>query len=341
MEVTDLYKEAGVNIDAGNETVRRIKSLVKTTYNPQVLGDLGSFGGLFAFPADQFRQPVLVSSTDGVGTKLKVAFALKQYDTVGYDLVNHCVNDILVQGAKPLFFLDYIGTGSLEPAEAEAIVSGLVKGCRENHTVLIGGETAEMPGMYAAGEFDLVGTIVGVVEREQLITGAGIRPGDAVLGLASLGLHTNGYSLARKICFEVLGLKATDYVAEVGNQIGAELLKPHKSYFNEIYPLIGRGLVQGLAHITGGGFYDNIPRILPDGCAVTIHKGSWDVLPIFKFLQEAGKVPDEQAYRVFNMGIGMVLICRQEHVAAVKAAIPGVYQLGEVVASSDKKVTIL
>lgn len=334
--MADLYKEAGVNIDAGNETVKRIKKLVKATYNDQVLGDLGSFGGLFAFPNRQFDRPVLVSSTDGVGTKLKVAFAMKKYDSVGYDLVNHCVNDILVQGAKPLFFLDYIGTGSLDPSVAEAIVSGLARGCRENGTVLIGGETAEMPGIYGTGEFDLAGTIVGVVEQDQLITGASIRPGDIVLGLASLGLHTNGYSLARKICFDKLGLKPTDLVSGIQNAIGTELLMPHKSYFNEVYPLITRGLVQGLAHITGGGFYDNIPRILPENCGVKIKKGSWDVLPIFKFLQQAGEVPDEQAYRVFNMGIGMVLICRPEDVVTIKDMVPGIYELGKVVEGAKK-----
>lgn len=338
--MTDLYKEAGVNIDAGNETVRRIKKLVRATYTPQVLGDLGSFGGLYAFPRDQFARPVLVSSTDGVGTKLKVAFAMKRYDTVGYDLVNHCVNDILVQGAKPLFFLDYIGTGSLDPETAEAIVSGLARGCRENGAVLIGGETAEMPGIYGAGEFDLVGTIVGVVERERVITGATIRPGDMVLGLASLGLHTNGYSLARRICFERLGLQPGDRVDGLAESIGAELLQPHKSYFNEVYPLLEQGLVQGLAHITGGGFYDNIPRILPDDCGVEIHKGSWDMPPVFEFLQQAGEIPDEQAYRVFNMGIGMVIICRPEAVKAIREQLPAVYQLGSVV-GGEKRVRMV
>lgn len=329
--MTDLYKEAGVNIDAGNETVRRIKGLVRGTYNNHVLGDLGSFGGLFAFPKNDYQEPILVSSTDGVGTKLKVAFALEKYNTVGYDLVNHCVNDILVQGAKPLFFLDYIGTGSLEPSNAEAVVSGLARGCRENGCVLIGGETAEMPGIYAPGEFDLVGTIVGVVDRELLITGANIAPGDVVLGLASTGLHTNGYSLARKICFEKAGLKPTDTIPELEESIGETLLASHRSYFNELYPLITRKALKGLAHITGGGFYDNIPRILPEGCGVEIEKGSWPVLPIFKFLQEAGNVPDEQAYRVFNMGIGMVIVCAAEMEAEVRKQVPEVYKIGKVV----------
>lgn len=329
--MADLYKSAGVDIDAGNEAVRRIKKLVRSTYNQQVLGDLGSFGGLFSFPAAEYHQPVLVSSTDGVGTKLKVAFALNQYNTVGYDLVNHCVNDILVQGAKPLFFLDYIGAGSVNPAVIEEIVSGLARGCRENDCVLIGGETAEMPGIYAQGEFDLVGTIVGVAEQEKVITGATIKPGDLVLGLPSLGLHTNGYSLARKICFELLGLKPTDTVSGLSGSIGEILLAPHRSYYQEVYPLIREGLLNGLAHITGGGFYDNIPRILPPGCGVRINKGSWPVLPIFKFLQTEGAIPDDQAYRVFNMGIGMVLICSPENLERVQAGLGESYLIGSVI----------
>jgi phosphoribosylformylglycinamidine cyclo-ligase len=338
--MADLYKEAGVNIDAGNEAVTRIKSLVKKTFNPQVLSELGSFGGLYALPVRDYRDPVLVSSTDGVGTKLKVAFALEKYDTIGYDLVNHCVNDILVQGARPLFFLDYIGTGVLKPAVVEAIVSGLARGCLENQCVLIGGETAEMPGIYSDGEFDLAGTIVGIVERDLLITGAGIAPGDLVLGLASTGLHTNGYSLARKICFETLQLKPTDKVDSLNNSIGLELLKPHRSYFNELYPLIARKLVKGLAHITGGGFYDNIPRILPDGCEVQIKKNTWQVPPIFQMLQKAASIPDSECYRVFNMGIGMAVVCSPDNLESIKTAVPEIYQIGQVVAG-EKKVTIV
>ncbi len=328
--MADLYKSAGVDIDAGNEAVRRIKNLVRGTYNQQVLGDLGSFGGLYSFPASEYRNPVLVSSTDGVGTKLKVAFGLNQYDSVGYDLVNHCVNDILVQGAKPLFFLDYIGTGSVNPATIESIVSGLARGCRENGCVLIGGETAEMPGIYSQSEFDLVGTIVGVAERDKVITGATIKPGDLVLGLPSLGLHTNGYSLARKICFDLLGLKPTDTVSGLSGSIGEVLLASHRSYFKEVYPLITEGLLSGLAHITGGGFYDNIPRILPPGCGVQINKGSWPVLPIFQFLQKAGDVPDDQAYRVFNMGIGMVIIGSPANLNRIQKLLPEAYQIGSV-----------
>jgi phosphoribosylformylglycinamidine cyclo-ligase len=328
--MTDLYKSAGVNIDAGIEAVKRIKKLVRGTYNQQVIGDLGSFGGLYSFPASEYHDPILVSSTDGVGTKLKIAFALNRYDSVGYDLVNHCVNDILVQGAKPLFFLDYIGTGSVNPINIESIVSGLARGCRENGCVLIGGETAEMPGIYSKEEFDLVGTIVGVADRKQVIAGSNIKPGDLALGLPSLGLHTNGYSLARKICFDDLGLKPTDVVAELSDSIGNVLLAPHRSYFKEVYPLIEDGLINGLAHITGGGFYDNIPRILPSGCGVQINKGSWPILPIFEFLQKKGSVPDDQAYRVFNMGIGMVLICRPENLDRIQKALPECYIIGTV-----------
>ncbi len=338
--MADLYKGAGVNIDAGNEAVTRIKSLVRRTFNPRVLGDLGSFGGLYALPIHEFREPVLVSSADGVGTKLKVAFAMEKFDTIGYDLVNHCVNDILVQGARPLFFLDYIGTGVLKPPVIEAIVSGLTKGCLENQCVLIGGETAEMPGIYADGEFDLAGTIVGIVERDLLITGTSITPGDVVLGLASSGLHTNGYSLARKICFEMVKYKPTDWVPALENSIGMELLKPHRSYFNELYPLITRKLIKGLAHITGGGFYDNIPRILPDGCGVEIRKNSWPVLPIFQLLQEAAAIPDKEVYRVFNMGIGMVVICSPSNLKVIQEAIPEIHQIGTIV-GGEKKVTIL
>ena len=337
--MADLYKAAGVNIDAGNEAVQRIKQLVKGTYNSQVLGELGNFGGLFSFPVHDYREPVLVSSTDGVGTKLKVACAMQRYDTVGYDLVNHCVNDILVQGARPLFFLDYIGTGVVRPEMIEAIVKGLARGCSENGCVLIGGETAEMPGIYGSGEFDLVGTIIGVVERELLITGDSIHPGDQVLGLLALGLHTNGYSLARRICFEQLGLTPQSYCPELKGTIGDALLAAHRSYYRSIYPLLSRKIIKGLAHITGGGFYDNIPRILPVGCGVQINKGTWPSLPIFEFLRKPVDMPDEEAYRVFNMGIGMVLICDPNDSGAIQTAIPDSYRIGTVV-NGERMVTI-
>jgi phosphoribosylformylglycinamidine cyclo-ligase len=337
--MADLYKDAGVDIDAGNEAVKRIKSLARKTFNPLVLSELGSFGGLFSFPAGEYREPVLVASADGVGTKLKVAFAMQKYDTVGLDLVNHCVNDILAQGARPLFFLDYIGTGTLRPEVIESIVSGLANGCLENQCVLIGGETAEMPGIYSNGEFDLAGTIIGVVERELLLTGAGIKPGDQVLGVPSSGLHTNGYSLARKICFEKLKLQPGDHIAELNNSIGMELLKPHRSYFSLLYPLVVQKLVKGLAHITGGGFYDNIPRILPDNCGVEIKQGSWPVLPIFQFLREAAAIPDREAYRVFNMGIGMVLICSPDNCETIRRLVPESHLIGTVI-TGEKRVTI-
>ncbi len=338
--MADLYKAAGVNIDAGNEAVKRIKNLVQGTYNSHVLGDIGNFGGLYAFPVRDYREPVLVSSTDGVGTKLKVAFTMERYDTVGYDLVNHCVNDILVQGARPLFFLDYIGAGVVQPDMIAEIVKGLARGCFENECVLIGGETAEMPGIYSAGEFDLAGTIIGIVERDLLITGSSIQPGDVVIGLPSKGLHTNGYSLARQICFEQLGLAPSTYVPEIASTIGDALLAPHCSYYRQLYPLVKQKNIKGMAHITGGGFYDNIPRILPEGCGVEIHKGSWPVLPVFEFLQKSADIPDEEVYRVFNMGIGMVIVCAPGDVQAVNDAIPQSYRLGMVV-SGDKKVALI
>ncbi|HBF37818.1 MAG TPA: phosphoribosylformylglycinamidine cyclo-ligase [Firmicutes bacterium] len=338
--MADLYKAAGVNIDAGNEAVKRIRSLVQGTYNEHVLGDIGNFGGLYAFPVRDYHEPILVSSTDGVGTKLKVAFAMKRYDTVGYDLVNHCVNDILVQGARPLFFLDYIGAGMVEPEMISEIVKGLTKGCMENDCVLIGGETAEMPGIYSQGEFDLAGTIIGVVERDLLITGHTIKPGDVVIGLPSKGLHTNGFSLARQICFEKLGLNPGSYVQEIASTIGEALLAPHCAYFRQLYPFVQQKAIKGMAHITGGGFYDNIPRILPAGCEVQIHKGSWPILPIFDFLQKKADISDAEAYRVFNMGIGMVVICDPADLRTLQASIPESYQLG-IVVSGEKKVTLI
>lgn len=301
------YKEAGVNIDAGNETVSRIKQHVRSTFTPAVRGDLGSFGGLFAFPSSEYRQPILVSSTDGVGTKLKIAVAMNKHDSVGYDLVSHCIDDILVQGAKPMFFLDYFGTGLLEPAVTEEVVKGMAAACRENGCALIGGETAEMPGLYSPGEYDLVGTIVGVVEEETILPKKNIGPGDILIGLSSLGLHTNGYSLARKI-LEVHQINYTDYRDDLGQTVGDALLANHRCYATVLRPAIDRGLVKGLAHITGGGFIENIPRILPEGCHVVIDKFDWPVPPIFTLLKELGGLDSSEAYRTLNMGIGMVCI---------------------------------
>ncbi|MFO7692504.1 MAG: phosphoribosylformylglycinamidine cyclo-ligase [Vicinamibacterales bacterium] len=302
------YKTSGVDISAGHETVNRIKGLAKRTFTPGVLSAIGSFGGLFRL-GTSYRDPVLVSSADGVGTKLKVAFMTGRHDTVGQCLVNHCVNDILVQGAEPLFFLDYLATGALSPEVAAQVVEGVSTACLENGCALIGGETAEMPGFYAAGEYDIAGFIVGVVERDRLVTGAALRHGDVLLGLRSTGLHTNGYSLARAIVFGRLDLAADSVVDELGCTIGSELLRVHRSYLPVVRPLLEAGLVKGLAHITGGGITDNLPRILPPGTAALVDKSAWTPNAVFRFLQRAGSVPEDDMYRTFNMGIGMILGC--------------------------------
>ena len=303
------YKSSGVSIDAGNEAVRRIKDLARSTFTTGVLSEIGSFGGLFHLASANVRDAVLVASADGVGTKLKVAFLADRHNTVGADLVNHCVNDILVQGARPLFFLDYLATGRLSPSVAEQVVSGMAAACRENGCALLGGETAEMPGFYADGEYDLAGFIVGVVERHRIVNGASIVPGDVLIGLPSSGLHTNGYSLARRIVFERLGLRVDSYVDELGTTIGDALLATHRSYLNVVTPLLDRQLAKGLAHITGGGITENLPRIFPDGVGAEIARGAWDVPPIFALLQQAGEVRDDEMYRAFNMGVGMIVAC--------------------------------
>jgi phosphoribosylformylglycinamidine cyclo-ligase len=303
------YRDAGVDIDAGNETVRRIKSLARATFTPGVLSEIGSFGGLFRLDGGRYREPVLVSSADGVGTKLKVAFMTGRHDTVGADLVNHCVNDILVQGAEPLFFLDYLATGHLEPSVAEQVVTGIARACGENGCALIGGETAEMPGFYAEGEYDIAGFIVGVVERDRIVDGRTIAPGDALLGVPSWGLHTNGYSLARRVLFDAGQLRPDTFVAELGATVGDALLAPHRSYLRLVQPLLDGGRVKGLAHITGGGLTENVPRILPDGCAGEIDPGAWVVPPIFELLRRKGQIEAEEMYRAFNMGIGLVIAC--------------------------------
>jgi phosphoribosylformylglycinamidine cyclo-ligase len=303
------YKSAGVDIDAGNETVRRIRSLARSTFTPGVLSEIGSFGGLFRLDRDRYQEPVLVSSADGVGTKLKVAFMTGRHDTVGADLVNHCVNDILVQGAEPLFFLDYLATGRLSPAVAEAVVSGVARACKDNGCALIGGETAEMPGFYADGEYDIAGFIVGAVDRAKVIDGRSIVPGDVLIGLPSAGLHTNGYSLARRVLFDVAGWKVDTFVPELQATVGDALLAPHRSYLPCIRPLLDRGSLKGLAHITGGGITENLPRILPDGCAAEIDLRAWDVPPIFRLLQERGGIARDEMFRAFNMGIGLIVAC--------------------------------
>jgi phosphoribosylformylglycinamidine cyclo-ligase len=306
------YKGTGVDIDAGNETVRRIKALARSTFTPGVMSEIGSFGGLFRLEPGRYKDPVLVSSADGVGTKLKVAFLAGRHDTVGVDLVNHCVNDVFVQGAEPLFFLDYFSTGRLSPKVAEAIVGGIAAACRDNGCALLGGETAEMPGFYADGEYDLAGFIVGVVDREHLLHGRTIAVGDALIGVPSSGLHTNGYSLARRIVFEHLGLRVDSHVAELGRTVGEALLEPHRSYLAMVRPLLEGGRIKGMAHITGGGITDNLPRVLPHGTAAVIDTSAWEVPPIFRWLQQSGNVPAEDMMRTFNMGIGLILVVARE-----------------------------
>jgi phosphoribosylformylglycinamidine cyclo-ligase len=315
------YKSSGVDIDAGHETVRRIRNLARSTFTPGVLSEIGSFGGLFSLGAGGWRQPVLVSSADGVGTKLKVAFLANEHRTIGVDLVNHCVNDILVQGAVPLFFLDYLATGRLSPDVAEQIVTGLAEACRANGCALLGGETAEMPGFYADGEYDVAGFIVGAVERDALIDGRDIHAGDRLIGLPSTGLHTNGYSLARRIVFDRLGLTVDTPVPDLGETVGEALLRPHRSYLHTVQPLLGQDVIKGMAHITGGGITDNLPRVLPDGAGAVVRRGAWTVPPLFRWLQAAGGVPDADMWRACNMGIGFVLVVSPDDEDGVTAGL--------------------
>jgi phosphoribosylformylglycinamidine cyclo-ligase len=338
------YRASGVDIDAGNEAVRRIRGLARSTFTSAVLSDIGSFGGLFRLEPGRFRDPVLVSSADGVGTKLKVAFLANRHDTVGIDLVNHCINDILVQGAQPLFFLDYLATGRLSPLVAEAIVGGMAAACKASGCALLGGETAEMPGFYSDGEYDIAGFIVGVVEKDELITGAGIVTGDVLVGVPSSGLHTNGYSLARRIVFEHLGLSVDAHVAELGRSVGEALLEPHRSYLPVMRPLLGGSVVKGMAHITGGGITENLPRVLPQGTGALVRLGSWDIPAVFRFLQEAGRVPQEDMLRTFNMGVGLIIVAAPgdvDHVLDTLAAggVSDARVLGEIVAAEQPSVT--
>ncbi len=337
------YSAAGVDIDAKAALLSRARDTIRSTFTPGVLGDVGGFGGLFRPDFAAYREPVLVASTDGVGTKLKVAIEAGRHDSCGADLVNHCVNDILVQGARPLFFLDYIATGKIEPAVLEAVIAGVARGCRDNGTALLGGETAEMPGFYAVGEYDIAGTIVGVVDREKILDGSRVRPGDLALGLPSGGLHTNGYSLARRILFEDLGERAGDRLKELGNKSIAEaLLAPHLSYLRALEPLLAENLVHAMAHITGGGFFDNIPRVLPENVDVVIREGSWPVLPIFELLRKEGDVSFEEMHRVFNMGIGMIVLAAPEDLSRVAkiwaAAGQSFFAIGNVVPGSRRVV---
>ncbi|HEV2836880.1 MAG TPA: phosphoribosylformylglycinamidine cyclo-ligase [Pyrinomonadaceae bacterium] len=329
------YSDAGVDIDAATRATDRIKELARATFNERTLSEIGSFGGMFdgAFP--NLAQPVLVASADGVGTKLKIAFATGVHNTVGRDLVNHCVNDILVQGARPLFFLDYVATGKLSPQVVASVVEGVANGCRENGCALLGGETAEMPGFYGEGEYDIAGFIVGVVDKTKVIDGKTIAPGDILLALPSAGLHTNGYSLARKLFFEVAKYELGMYLPELAMTAGYALLQPHVSYLRPLEGLLDRGVIKGLAHITGGGMIDNIPRILPEGTAVRIEKGSWQILPLFELLRVIGNVSEFEMYRTFNMGVGMVIVCSPRDVDVIKSHLKQrsdtFYQIGEVV----------
>jgi phosphoribosylformylglycinamidine cyclo-ligase len=335
------YADAGVDIERANRTKQRIKYLAHKTFTKGVLSEIGGFGGLFAVDKKKFRDPVLVSSVDGVGTKLKIAFEMNLHHTVGGDLVNHCVNDIAVQGATPLFFMDYLATGKLDQETAEKIVTGIAEACRHNGCALIGGETAEMPGFYPAGEYDLAGFIVGVVERNRIITGKDVQVGDILIGLSSNGLHTNGYSLARRLCFSIARYSPDTYVNEIKNKIGNELMRQHKSYWPAIRRLLDAEAVSAMAHITGGGITENVPRVLPKGTAAAVELGTWPVLPIFNHLQELGNVPHDDMMRTFNMGVGMVLIIPQKRFKKAQAILEKVgekgYVIGRIV-KGDRKV---
>ena len=332
------YRDAGVDIDAANDAKDRIRRLARATFTPAVMTEIGSFGGMFRADFGGMKEPVLVSSADGVGTKLRVAFMTGIHNTVGYDLVCHCVNDILVQGARPLFFLDYIAAGRLVPSTVESVIEGLARGCSEAGCALIGGETAEMPGFYADGEYDVAGFIVGVVDRPRVIDGSKITAGDLLIGLPSVGLHTNGYSLARKLFFEVAGYAADTVVDELGRTASEELLKPHRSYLTALGGLLDSNVIKGLAHITGGGLLENIPRILPEGTAAEIITGSWPVLPVFKLLAKIGNVPDQEMFRTFNMGIGMIVVVSASQAGIVRAHLDAqgdaYCEIGRIVAGS-------
>ena len=339
------YKAAGVDIDAGNEAVARIKDEVKTTFTSNVLTGLGSFGSLYNLKPilESYNNPVMVQSIDGVGTKTIIARKLKKFDTIGMDLLSACANDILVMGARPLTFLDYIANDKLKPHIIEEIVSGMVKACKETGVSLVGGETAEMPDTYLPGEHDLVGVITGVVEKDKIITGESIKPSDVVLGLPSNGLHTNGYSLARKLFFNIGGYGVNDTIPELKKSVGLTLLEPHINYTNHVFAVLDKEInVKGIAHITGGGLVENIPRILPDECGVEIQKGSWPILPVFDVMQSLGNVDEDEMFRAFNMGIGMVFIINPADMNTVKNAmkyLTEVYEIGSVF-SGNKDVTI-
>ncbi len=335
------YRDAGVDIDAADEALRGVKEIVKKTFTPGVLRDIGTFGAMFQLDLANIREPVLVSSVDGVGTKLKIAFAMGKHDTVGIDLVSHCVNDILVQGAKPLFFLDYLAFGRLDPKVAVEVITGLANGCRYAGCALIGGETAEMPGLYDKSEYDLAGTIVGLVDKSRIIDGAAIEEGDLIIALRSSGLHTNGYSLARKICFDIAGLGLNDALPYDGRPVGEALLEPHRSYSKVMQLVLKTAEVRGMVHVTGGGITDNLPRVLPDGLGAEVNLDAWEASPVFRFMQETGGVADAEMLRTFNMGAGfLVIVSESEKDKAVKTlsqASEEVMMIGRVI-RGEKKV---
>jgi len=328
------YKDAGVDIDAGNSFVKMIKPLVKATTRPEVMADIGGFGGLFSLNTNKYKNPVLVSGTDGVGTKLKVAFLADRHDTVGIDLVAMCVNDIVVQGAEPLFFLDYLSTGRLNPEKAASVVKGISDGCVQAGCALIGGETAEMPGFYAEGEYDLAGFTVGVVDRDNIIDGSTVTVGNKLIGIASSGLHSNGYSLARKIIFDVMGLSIDSEMPGIGKTVAEELLTPTRIYVRSVLNLRRDFNINGIAHITGGGLLENIPRVLPNGCKASIQKDSWELPAVFKLLQSAGNIEENELLRTFNCGIGMVLIVPEREAEEILIRLSGLneraFVIGEV-----------
>lgn len=337
-KLSEAYKNAGVDIAAGNEAVEKMKKHVKRTFRPEVMTDLGGFGALFGLNKDKYDEPVLVSGTDGVGTKLKIAFAMDQHDTIGIDAVAMCVNDIVVQGAEPLFFLDYLACDKVVPDKIEAIVAGIAEGCHQAGAALIGGETAEMPGMYSEGEYDIAGFTVGVVDKAKIINGSTIAPGDTVIGLASSGVHSNGFSLVRKLLLEQSGYSLQDEIAELGGTLGGTLLTPTKIYVKPVLALLDEVKVKGMAHITGGGFIENIPRMLPEGVNVDIDHGSWPVLPIFKLMQDKGSISNRDMFTTFNMGIGLVLVVSEADaentLAVLRANGEEAYTIGRVTEGS-------
>ncbi|MCL6519398.1 MAG: phosphoribosylformylglycinamidine cyclo-ligase [Armatimonadetes bacterium] len=334
MKERTTYKAAGVDINAANEAVLRMKEYIRSTFTPGVLTDVGAFGSMYQLDLKDTQQPVLVSSIDSVGTKLKIAFMLKKHDTVGHDIVNHCVNDILVQGARPLFFLDYFGTSQLNPEVVVEVVKGIAEACKNAGCALIGGETAELPGFYLPDEYDLVGCIIGLVDRNKIVDGSKVLPGDVLVGIASSGLHTNGYSLVRHIFFDMAKIRVDQDIPELGTTLGEALLIPHKIYLKPVQVLLSEFDIHGMAHITGGGFYDNIPRALPEDCQAIVYRQAWEAPPIFRLIQEMGNIAEPEMYRTFNMGIGYILIVPREQamkiVARLKELGENAYAIGEV-----------